>query len=668
MGFRLTDLNPEQLQAVKHTEGPLLILAGAGTGKTRVITARIAWLLHLGVPPGEILAVTFTNKAANEMRERIGSHVNKEVAKQLTIGTFHAFCVRLLREGIEKLGYKRNFTIYDDSDQLGLIKKIITRVAAKDEKLDPHVAKNAISRAKNNGWTAPETDQTVAGAVFARYQQELKLLNAVDFDDLLLLGRKLLSEHADVRERLQKRYRYIMVDEFQDTNRLQMDIVSLLAGQPPNVCVVGDDDQSIYSWRGAEVANILEFERHFPSPKIVKLEQNYRSTNTILGAANSLIRNNPRRRPKSLWSEKGEGDRIRIIQMEDDRAEAEFLADEIERRHRFDQIPLDTFAVLYRMNAQSRQIEEALRRRRLPYRLIGGKSFFDRREVKDLIAYANAILNPSDDVSMLRIINTPPRGIGETTVELAIAESIAAKCSLFELLRRDAFLEGVSRRAGEALRKFADLIDRYETKLCEPLTNPADVLGDLLGEIGYFEDLGRGCKTQEEAQSRESNVRELLEELRTYCNERKDGLRGFLDGLALRSENEEKKETGEGITLITLHAAKGLEYPHVYLVGLEEGLLPHDRSKLEGTLDEERRLLYVGITRAMKTLTMSWCRGRMRYGSISPCVPSSFIKELDPAFVEQTSATEVLSRPVNEEEALSYFRKMRAMLETETRK
>ncbi len=672
-GFRLFDLNPEQEKAVRSTEGPLLILAGAGTGKTRVITARAAYLIAQGIDPSHILAVTFTNKAANEMRERLALMADSAQAKKVTMSTFHALCVRILRTGIEHLGYKANFSIYDESDSLGLLRKIITRISTKDEKLDPKIAKNLISKAKNSGWSAPENDQTLAGAVFGRYQMDLKTLNAVDFDDLLLLTVKLLNEHPETREKWHRRFRYVMVDEFQDTNRLQLELVSLIAkpgsqlstlNTPPNVCVVGDDDQSIYGWRGAEVSNILEFEHHFPNPVIVKLEQNYRSTNAILGTANSLIRNNPRRRAKQLWSAHESGEKVRVIQMPGDREEAQFVTEDIQRRQFADGMPWEKLAILYRMNAQSRLLEENLRRLHIPYRLVGGKSFFDKREVRDLVAYASCILNPDDDVSLLRIINTPARGISELTTERALEFSIRQKCSLWSALRSGEFLESVTSRTAGSIRQFAELLDRYETKLTEPLTDPAVVLNDLLKETGYIADLKRSCKTPEEADGRESNIRDVLNDLTQFQTRSTKGLRGFLDEISLNQDREEEQSLDDkkGVTLITLHAAKGLEFPHVYLIGVEEGLLPHDRSKVEGTIDEERRLLYVGITRAMQTLTLTWCRARMKFGSAMPCSPSSFLKELNGDLIEHLSFGEIMNKPVEETTAKSRFAQMRAAL------
>ena len=671
-GFRLFDLNPEQELAVRTTEGPLLILAGAGTGKTRVITARAAFIISQGIAPEKVLAVTFTNKAADEMRERLASLIPPEQAKKVTMSTFHALCVRILRQDIGKLGYKRNFSIYDEGDQMGLIKKIINRVTARDEKLDASVAKNLISKAKNNGWREPEDDQTLIGAVFARYQAELKTLNAVDFDDLLLLTVRLLAEHTDVHERWHQRFRYLMVDEFQDTNRLQLELISFLASPSvkdgslhPNVAVVGDDDQSIYGWRGAEVSNILEFEAHFPNPTVVKLEQNYRSTNAILNTANGLIKNNPRRRPKKLWSSQEGGAKVRIVAMADDRQEAEFISNEIAQRATLESAKHEDFAILFRMNAQSRLIETNLRQLQIPYRVIGGKSFFDRREVKDLLAYGNCLVNTDDDVSLLRIINTPARGISATTIESATEFSGQQKCSVFEALRSPAFRETLMKRAADAIDRFAELLDTYETRLNQPLTNQAAILKDLINDTGYLDELRRTCKTPQEALSRESNINDLLKSFEEYQGRSEKGLRGFLDEMSLRQERQEEKEEakGVGVTLITLHAAKGLEFQHVYLIGLEEGLLPHDRSKVEGTVDEERRLLYVGITRARRTLALSWCRHRIKYGSTMPCSASSFIKELPPETIEHCNATQILNAPVAATTAKSRFSALRSLLE-----
>lgn len=667
--FRLFDLNPAQQDAVLATEGPVLILAGAGTGKTRVITARIAYLIHEGVSPSSILAVTFTNKAANEMRERILTMVPQKKASELTIGTFHSLCVRILRSGIEHLGYKSNFTIYTESDQVGLLKKIITRSTTKAEKNDHILIKNEISRLKNDGRTPDPSDTSLVATVFHIYNQELKRLNAVDFDDLLHLAVYLLENFPDIQEHWQARFKYLMVDEFQDTNNLQLNLIRLLAGTPPNVCVVGDDDQSIYSWRGANVSNILDFERYFPNPTVIKLEQNYRSTNAILHTANSLIRNNPRRRPKTLWSQHGNGEPIQLVALEDDRLEAEYVANEIHRLHTIDNIPYESFAVLYRVNAQSRLIEQNLRNLKIPYHLIGGKSFFDRREVKDIMAYAAVILNPEDDINLLRIINTPARGIGATTVELALEYSIKTKTSLIKAFESPDFQETISTRAKNAINDFLYLLEQYEVRINEPLADYAQILENLIQETGYHDELRRSCKTPEEADSREGNIRDMIAGLRYFQNHQKSGLQGFLDSLALNQDKEDDKEkdASSGVTLITLHAAKGLEFPHVYLIGMEEGVLPHKRSREEGTLDEERRLFYVGITRAMQTLALTHCQTRIRYGEKLSTTPSSFLQELSPDFITHVDYNEVLNTPISDEDATASFDMIRSLLTSKSR-
>ena len=661
--FRLYDLNPEQQRAATHESGPLLILAGAGTGKTRTIVARITWLVSTGVDPAKILAVTFTNKAAREMKERIKGMID-EKASELTACTFHALCVRILRADAEKIGYKNNFTIFDEGDQLGLIKKVINRVTAKDEKLDPGLAKNLISKAKNNGWSPPQDDETVIGAVYARYNRDLLSLNAMDFDDLLVKAVQLLNEHPDVRDKWRSRYSQMLVDEFQDTNRLQLDLVSLLAsGSPPNICVVGDDDQSIYGWRGAEVSNILEFEKHFPDPEVIRLEQNYRSTNTILSTANRLIKNNPRRRGKNLWSSQEGGEPVHVVSVPDDKTEAEFVINEVGALRATNQIPWEHFAIIYRMNAQSRLLEENLRRMRIPYRLVGGKSFFDRREIKDVLATMTCLVNPDDDISLLRIINTPPRGIGATTVQLALDQSAVANKSLFETLTSPDFAVEISRKTAASIREFGDELASTRIHLLTPGADVCGIVSRFINDSGYMDDLKRSCKTPEEALNRESGVKEILNALADHQNRKRGDIRDFLDELSLNREREEdKKEDAKGLTLITMHAAKGLEFPHVFLVGAEDGILPHERSKSEGTVDEERRLFYVGITRAMKSLTITHCRNRNKFGSAMSCRPSPFLKEAEGEGVLSESYEDIMSRPVAEEDIVTSFASLRAML------
>ena len=645
----------------------MLILAGAGTGKTRVLTARIAWLVAQGEDPASILAVTFTNKAAKEMRERVGGMVNPDQAKLITLSTFHSLCVRILRKHAHLLGYKENFSIFDESDQTGLVKKIAARIHDKEDPLDPNLAKHVISKAKNLGVDEPDEPGTALGSLFAKYQDELRTLNAMDFDDLLLNARRLLRDHPEAREEWRARYRHLMVDEFQDTNRLQLELVSLLAGQDrPNICVVGDDDQSIYGWRGAEASNLLDFERHFPDPAVVKLEQNYRSTDVILKVANRLIKNNARRRGKNLWSDVKEGESIRILAATDDKTEAEFIADEIQAAgpQSSKARPWTDFAILYRMNAQSRAFEEVLRERRIPYRVVGGKSFFDRREVKDVVSYLGALLNPDDDNALLRVLANPPRGIGAATLQLATEAGAKSGKGLLAILNDPGHLEVSSSRTRGAIQRFTEEWGAYRIQMQTPGADPAAILRTILEECGYFEDLKKSCKTEEEADNRQENVRELLNALTGYCEKHpREGARGFLDGLMLEQEKEEEKaEERDGVTLITLHAAKGLEYSQVWLVGAEEGLLPHERSKSEGTIDEERRLLYVGITRARHRLTITHCSTRRKFGATISCTPSSFLKELEGEGVEPVSMEEILSAPLEESEILDGFAQMRAML------
>lgn len=641
----------------------MLILAGAGTGKTRVITTRIAGMVYNGIPAQQILGLTFTNKAAGEMRERVATMIPQEQAKELTLSTFHSLCVRILRSCIERLGYKSTFTIYTQSDQIGLLRRIIVRKTGKEENLDAKLAISLISKAKNSGEPPSDYPDALINEVYETYQKELKLLNAVDFDDLLILAVRGLETAPDIRAAWQSRYRYIMVDEFQDTNHLQMQLLRLLVGPERNVCVVGDDDQSIYGWRGADITNILEFERHFSNPVIIKLEENYRSNNVILRLANSLIRHNVNRREKTLWSSKGEGEKVRLIAMPDAETEADWVVGELVERHRIHHCPYDGMAILFRMNSQSRVMEEKLRENQIPYRLIGGQSFYERREVKDVLAYLNLFLNHADDISLLRVIAAPPRGIGEGTVSLATQYSIDHKINIHTALGELDFLGGLSTRARQSVISFLELIDRYRSAIRSGSLNYAEMTRELLREINYESFLRKNCKNDAEFDMRRQNVAELIEGMQIHRERSDRGLRGFLDSVALMQDREDKKEDeGQGVSLITMHAAKGLEFPICHIIGLEEGILPHTRSLDEGTRDEERRLLYVGITRAMNELTLTWCHSRRRYGDKMPCMPSSFIKELRHEELEETSWDTLASTPAEEDFAMDLFAQMKEML------
>jgi len=659
----LLALNSEQRAAAETIHGPVLILAGAGTGKTRVITTRIAGMIYGDVSPDRILAVTFTNKAANEMRERVGTMVAEEQAKQVTISTFHSLCVRILRTCIERLGYKKTFSIYTQSDQVGLLRRLIVRNAARDENLDPKVANMLISRAKNTGRPVSDSEDSLIAEIYRAYQRELKQLNAVDFDDLLILAVQGLEENEDIRREWQRRFRFIMVDEFQDTNKLQMSLLRLLVGEERNVCVVGDDDQSIYGWRGAEISNILEFERFFPDPKVIKLEENYRSTNHILRLANSLIRHNLDRREKTLWSGRGEGEKTHVVSMPDAETEAGWIVGELLEQHRMEDRSFEDMAILFRMNTQSRLLEEKLRENDIPYKLIGGQSFYERREIKDLLGYLNLFLNQDDDVSLLRVIATPPRGIGQGTIGLATQFSIDHEMSIFQTLEDLEFLATLSQRARQAIESFTDFVHRYSDIAHTGSANYASMTEELIREIDFTAHLKKNAKSEEEVDARRRNVAELVEGMHNHWSRSKRGLRGFLDSVALmQDQEEEKKDEGSGVSLITMHAAKGLEFPICYIVGVEEGVLPHSRSVDEGNRSEERRLLYVGITRAMEKLTVTWCHTRRRGKDKLPCQPSSFFDELDEEELERTDYETLASTPVEEAFASDYFERMKEML------
>ncbi|NCG28052.1 MAG: UvrD-helicase domain-containing protein, partial [Verrucomicrobiales bacterium] len=601
--------------------------------------------------------------ASNEMRERISSIVKKGQAKEITVCTFHSLCVRILRQGIDRIGYKKNFTIYTGSDQVGLIRKLIARKSAKDEVLDHNLALSLIGRSKNKGVPVSEMNDSLISEVEKAYNAELKILNALDFDDLLLFAVKLLNDHDDLRSIWRDKFQFITVDEFQDTNGQQMKLIQSLVGKEQNICVVGDDDQSIYGWRGAEITNILDFERFFNEPKIIKLEQNYRSTQAILHTANSVISHNSGRREKKLWSENVANENVRVVAMTDENAEAQLVVDEILEMTATEKRKYEDFAVLFRMNSQSRLFETKLREYKIPYRVIGGQSFYDRREIKDLIAYLTIIKNPDDDINLLRVINNPPRGIGAASIEIATDESRDLGVSLSEVLQSEDYQKKLPKRSRSSVKKFIDLLEDYRSPMMSSYSGFGSLFSQFVDEIDFVDYLGRTCKTDTEREKRKLNVADFLLSLRDYeSGDRKNGLQGFLDDVALQQDREDDDD-GAGVNLITLHAAKGLEFPVVYLVGLEVGVLPHKRSLEEGTKDEERRLLYVGMTRAMERLTMSFCSMRVRYGEEVYCERSSFLDEMDPQCVDIFSNDELSAGPVEETDAMAYFARMKEMLE-----
>ena len=633
-------LNDRQCEAVKHTEGPLLITAGAGSGKTKVLTCRIAHLLELGVAPYRILAITFTNKAAKEMKERVTNLVGAQ-ADSIWLSTFHSFCAKLLRFEIDGFhGYTRNFTIYDSSDQLVLVKDCLKKLNLDDKQFTPRSVLGTISSAKNvlmdaKAFAAKASDfyeQKVAD-VYALYQEKLRENNAVDFDDLLFLAVRLLQENEEVREKYQSRFQYILVDEYQDTNHAQYALTKILAARWRNICVVGDADQSIYAWRGADIRNIIDFTRDYPDAASIKLEQNYRSTKTILHAAYAVIDNNESRPKKTLWTENPTGNKIIHYQAQTEHDEADYIAGVIYNRHEISHEPYGDMAILFRTNAQSRVLEEKLMRYAIPYTMVGGTKFYDRKEIKDVLAYLRLLYNPEDSLSLTRIINVPKRNIGATTMEHVAAYAEAQGISLFEALSSTDEIP-VTKRAKASLENFAamifDLLNDIEGK------DVLSLIETVIKQTGYGDMLDKEAEHDPQGESRKENVGEFLSVAKDYMDSNPEGnLQDFLENVALVSDVDDFESSDSKVTLMTLHAAKGLEFPVVFLTGLDEGLFPHSRTLMDpAQVEEERRLAYVGITRAERQLYVTNAVTRTMYGRISAYMPSRFLAEIPPQFME----------------------------------
>ena len=645
-------LNNEQKEAVLHTEGPLLILAGAGSGKTRVLTHRIAYLIdEKGVNPWNILAITFTNKAAGEMRERVDRIVGFG-SESIWVSTFHSTCVRILRRYIDRLGYGTNFTIYDADDQKTLMKDVCKQLQIDTKIYKERALLSAISAAKDEMIMPDEFELNAAGdyhkqriaKVYREYEKQLRANNALDFDDLLVKTVQLLQTQPDILEYYQERFRYIMVDEYQDTNTVQFKLISILAKKYKNLCVVGDDDQSIYKFRGANIKNILNFEQVFEDARVIKLEQNYRSTETILNAANGVIRNNFGRKDKSLWTENGEGDKINFQQFEDAFEEANYVVNDIRKKVEEGIRSYNDYAILYRTNAQSRMFEEKLVTANVPYKVIGGINFYARKEIKDLLAYLKTIDNGQDDLAVRRIINIPKRGIGLTTINRVQDNATERNVRFYEALLTADMIPGIGRSASK-LTSFVALIEHFKESAKTML--PSELMKEILDYTGYIEDLEADSK--EEAEDRIANIDELLNKIAAYeesCEDERPTLSGFLEEVALVADIDNLDESNDYVVLMTLHSAKGLEFPEVYLVGMEDGLFPSymtitadDPTEIE----EERRLCYVGITRAMENLTMTCAKRRMVRGETQYNKMSRFLKEV-PVYLFNTKGN------VNKEE------------------
>ncbi|MBQ6437307.1 MAG: UvrD-helicase domain-containing protein [Bacteroidales bacterium] len=671
----LEGLNPAQEDAVRNTEGPALIIAGAGSGKTRVLTCRIAWLLAHGVKPNEVMALTFTKKAAGEMKSRIAELVGERKARWICMGTFHSVFVRFLREFADRLGYPGQFTIYDQSDSKSAIKLCIKELQLDEKTYKPGFLQSRISLAKNNLYTVAgyrndaqlmEEDRAARRGrtidVYARYAEKCKQAGAMDFDDILLNMNILLKNHPDAREAIAARFRYILVDEYQDTNFAQYLIIKRLAEAHKNICVVGDDSQSIYSFRGARIENILRFRKDYPEARLFRLEQNYRSTQNIVNAANSVIAHNTNRIPKECFSKAENGEKVQLIKAFTEQEEAYLTASSIVERIYRDKAPYSSFAILYRTNAQSRAFEENLRRKNLPYRIYGGHSFYDRAEVKDMLAYFRLVVNPQDDEAFRRVINVPARGIGDTSMERLSLLAGNKKCSLFEAASAtpdEMATAGLREATAAKFRAFAGMLAPF---ISQSRAEEAFTLAARIGDACGYVMAVRTDKTPE-GQARAENVEELFNSIKEYSEEEAemrrelaDDVQGegmeivtlsdFLENIALLSEVEKDdlvdgEENTNKITLMTIHAAKGLEFPYVYVAGMEEGLFPSDSlNNTAAEIEEERRLFYVALTRAEKVATVSYAKSRMQWGHTDTHTVSRFVKEIDRRYLEGTPDSE----------------------------
>ena len=678
--MNLTNLNPEQRAAVLKTEGPLLLLAGAGSGKTRVITTRMAYLLRKkNIAPEHILAVTFTNKAAREMLQRVTALVGKEICHGIIVSTFHSLGVRILRSGIERLGYKKNFSIYAGADQERLIRDLIRSTASGGSSQTSQVlwcisdAKNRLIAPRNFKPRRNDPTSALAAHIYPLYQRALRACNAVDFDDILMLCTQLLVEHDDLLDTWREQFLYVMVDEYQDTNFAQYQLLRLLCGEHRNLCVVGDDDQSIYGWRGAAPENILDFKRDFRGAEVIKLEQNYRSSSNILAAANAVISHNPRPHPKILWTSADSGAGIELLSCNDDEEEAKTVVQRIVAQRAESKDPFSSFAVLYRTNAQSRPFEEQLRYENIPYILIGGQQFFDRKEVKDALAYLRVIANPLDEVNLLRILNYPKRGIGETSAHALIEASALQHKPIWDILRQPDSLAHLGEKPLAGMLDFTALIKNFRRRF-RSSENATNTFRELIHEIGMEDDIWRSSENTEQGKRRLENLAEAVSALAAYENrEENPTLEGFLEKVSLldadepnRDEKEEKLRR-DAVVLMSLHASKGLEFPHVFLAGLEEETIPHCTADGEAAdLAEERRLLYVGITRAQKTLTLLHARHRKKYGRLRPRQPSRFLSEIPEGLLQRAALSVPMpSEEEKDQEANAFFVRLKARLEEE---
>ena len=635
----LDNVTESQKEAITHIDGPLLVIAGAGSGKTRVITRRVGYLVEQGTDPANILSITFTNKAANEMKERLGEFLD---LRGMWISTFHAMCSRILRSEIEHLEFTRNFSIYDSGDQAKCIKDIMKELKLDTDHWRPGAVAASISNAKNELLSAEEFAEYKSGyyndvvsKVYTKYQKYLEANNALDFDDLLFMVVRLFKKFPEVLEKYQDKFRYILIDEYQDTNHAQYAITQLLAQRYENICATGDPDQSIYGWRGANIRNILNFEKDYPDTKTVRLEQNYRSTKNILHVASEIINNNISRKSKSLWTENSEGSKVRIVHCEDENVESKEIAANISEFIENGNLHSD-IAVFYRTNAQSRVLETCMLREGIPYSIVGSVAFFKRKEIKDVLSYLKLCANPDDDLSFERVVNVPARGIGATTIRRLRDWAVMNNTNMLEAVSRVQEIKEIKGKSSKAVKGFRDIISELHTIPTYPVMG---FVKEVIEKIGYVDYLVQSYEGDSE--ERLENIEELVNAASEYDTSNPDGsLQGFLEEVSLIADIDKWDDAADTVTLMTLHAAKGLEFPVVFMAGLEEGLLPHSQSKdSDDDVEEERRLCYVGITRAQKDLFLVHTRYRSKFGQRSACVPSRFLSEIPVDFVEEIDKT-----------------------------
>jgi ATP-dependent DNA helicase Rep/DNA helicase-2/ATP-dependent DNA helicase PcrA len=661
----LNDLNPQQREAAETVDGPVLVLSGAGTGKTRTITYRIAHMLARGIPPEHILAVTFTNKAAKEMIERVRALVGSKV-DTMQVSTFHSLGLRIIRENTKKIGLRKGFSIYTRSDQVAIIKKALRALSISWKKYKPEDILFTMNRMRvptEEGievTSHDDIDAYVLKGVWERYHAALRAANAVDFEDLLLLPLRFLKTHTRDLKKYRDLFRYILVDEYQDTNHIQFEMIHLLAKKQKNLCVVGDDDQSIYGWRGAEIRNILDFEKHFPGALVVRLEENYRSTRTILNAANAVIEKNEERKPKKLWTKHRKSIPIRCLVAPDDMSEAEMVVADLLKHRKSHRRKYSDYAILMRMNTQARQFEDVLRRYQVPYTVVGGMQFYDRKEIKDFLAYLRLLVNPGDEEAFMRVVNVPGRSVGDAALDRIHDLAAARNCSPFECLdtiKNDEVLKPAQRTN---LSAFYNMIDSIHKKLKR--AKPSECARELWKKIDYQRELQRILRVPEDIANRMENVEVLIEGIAYYERQtRKPTLEGYLREVMLLNNDDDEELTKDKMPLMTIHASKGLEFPCVYLAGAEQGIMPHDKSVVdEKGKAEERRLFYVAITRAKRDLTITYPKARMKFGKLESRKPSEFLADIPEDLIEWHK--NAFDREATEEEATDYLKDLKALL------